>query len=293
MQHPEERSSDTHPFVNYLLNPVMNKRPTFESITAEELATIRTKTQLTCVEYLQHNKPGFFTLYSKKISGLLNEGKEILFLLTKLRSEPLNIIKMILKLHIFIKKGETYRSAYLNYLKISTILTTSNKFDKVLKTDCHNESGRYPISIPLAPLLAQYTNQVYCTEIDESVILDALQFSSPPENCLISRGTITKLAFKDALFDLVLDFSTIDHVTLEECSKALEEYDRVLQSGGFIVIIVWTAKNYSYDEVSKQMFFSREIITSQIKSTFELYLDKNLLTVETSDLVMFVGRKKR
>lgn len=123
-----------------------------------------------------------------------------------------------------------YKQVYEYYLKIAT--DYSNKNWKILKTDTHNESGIWgDISKPLAPILAQ-GNQLTCFEIDAKV-LNLAKKNFPDLD--LQQGDIRKLD-ESKHYDLLLDFSTIDHVEPNEFPSILRSYSKIADK---ISIIVW------------------------------------------------------
>jgi SAM-dependent methyltransferase len=58
---------------------------------------------------------------------------------------------------------------------------------------------------------------------------------------MIVRGDIRALPFKAGRFVGVVDLSTIDHVLPEEMPDVAREYQRVLGSGGQLILVVWAS----------------------------------------------------
>jgi SAM-dependent methyltransferase len=52
-------------------------------------------------------------------------------------------------------------------------------------------------------------------------------------------GNAKKLPFKDKHFDLVISINTVDHLSLEECKKAIKEIQRVTKKDAFISVNAW------------------------------------------------------
>jgi hypothetical protein len=119
----------------------------------------------------------------------------------------------VLKIFLCVTPGKTYRSAYVNYSRICSAIGNSGPLKRVLKTDAHNESGRYPISIPLTPIISQFAERVDCIEIDADVIAEARLYTKTPHNTEITESSITDIPFNKGEFDCILDFSTIDHLS--------------------------------------------------------------------------------
>ena len=96
-----------------------------------------------------------------------------------------------------------YSEIYKYYERIAN--NYKNRGLKILKTDTHNESGIWDISIPLAPILAE-GNELTCIEIDEVTLQKAKQRFPDLD---MRHGDIRTW---EGDYDIIFDFSTIDHV---------------------------------------------------------------------------------
>ena len=286
--HPEARNLGTHPYISYLENGYLQNNIFNMNISLEEIRTIRTKSIYSPVEelFFQENKSKYESTTLKFFKGL-NKFWSVLSLIWNIRHESIQRLKLIVKLFTLIKPGKTYRSAYENYSRICSLIGLSGGFNNILKTDCHNESGRYSISIPLTPILTQYSNQVDCIELDESVINDAQKFTNSPENCHIHNGSITSLPFGKSQFDCILDFSTIDHLTSSEAEVALTEYLRVAKDKALVIVIVWIDDYYSVDKDNLQTYFSEKDFSDLISKHFFVYFQRDILNIESARLKLF------
>ena len=107
-----------------------------------------------------------------------------------------------------------YKQVYEYYLRLAE--SYRGKGLKILKTDTHNESGLWAhVSLPLAPVLAD-GNTLTCIEIDENTLN-------------LARRKFPGLDFRfgdirtwRGQYDIVFDFSTIDHV--EHFEPVLQQY---------------------------------------------------------------------
>lgn len=107
-----------------------------------------------------------------------------------------------------------YKEVYEFYLRLAE--SYRGKGLKILKTDTHNESGLWAhISLPLAPVLAE-GNALTCIEIDKNT-LDLARNNYPDLD--FRMGDIRTWAGE---YDVILDFSTIDHV--EAFKPVLQQY---------------------------------------------------------------------
>jgi hypothetical protein len=105
----------------------------------------------------------------------------------------------------------------------------------ILKTDTHNESGIWGHSIPLAPILAD-GNTLTCIEIDPGTLSKA---KSNYPDLDFRAGDIQTW---EGEYDVVLDFSTIDHV--EDYYGVLENYRKI---GKEVSVIVWLNDGFRRD----------------------------------------------
>jgi len=293
MQNPETRHSERHPYLSYLETGFKENRLPNEMISLEEVRTLRIGVVFSPVEVLQERTTTKFHAWiDKNLYQRYLTIKSIFKILWNTRSDSYQRKKTVLKVYLCATPGKTYRSAYENYLRICSAIGSSGPLRRVLKTDAHNESGRYPISIPLTPIISQFAERVDCIEIDADVIAEARLYTKTPHNTEITESSITDIPFNKGEFDCILDFSTIDHLSLEESKLALTEYARVSSSDPLIVIVVWTSAQYSVDQQNLQTYFSRTDFTSNLKNVFDVYFEKNLLSVENGVLVLYVCSKK-
>lgn len=163
------------------------------------------------------------------------------------------------------------------------ILTANNEL-KVLKTDCWNEAEKY------CPI-ADYFNDIKMVEISKERIEKAKDYN-------VVEGDIRKLSFNEQEFDLVLDFSTIDHVP--DYEKAISEYHRVLKNGGYALIVSWFGvSDYSrlphgdnWDEM--QYYFDFQHFMEKIEGTFNVILNKTFTEFQGERFLhWFICQKNR
>jgi hypothetical protein len=292
MQNPEIRNSDQHPYLYYLAAGYKENKLPNNWISLEEVRTLRITTTYSPAEALHEgHKRAQYKILTKKIRMTNQTIKSFLEIMWHTHGDTFHRKKTICKIFLCTKPGKTYRSAYENYFRICSVIGLSGRSRRVLKTDAHNESGRYSISIPLTPLLSRYSERIECLELDQDVINDAMKFTKTPQNTHITQGSITRMSYDDGQFDCILDFSTIDHCTLDEANLALNEYARVSTTDPLIVIVVWTSPEHFFDESNLQTFFSKTDFTRNVKKYFKVYFEKSLLNVEHGNLILFVCSK--
>tara|TARA_B110000503_G_scaffold143436_1_gene244861 strand:- start:4892 stop:5623 length:732 start_codon:yes stop_codon:yes gene_type:complete len=146
---------------------------------------------------------------------------------------------------------------YKYYFDLAQIF--SRRGLKILKTDSHNESGLYSHSIPLMPALSQ-GNEAQSVEIDDE-ILDLAKTKHP--DLRFNSGDIRALSVEQ-MFDVVLDFSSIDHVTGAEFEQVLRGYKQIAT---FASIIVWHSDTRS--DTSIQTYFPRADFSAKLAEAFD------------------------
>jgi hypothetical protein len=293
MQNPEARQSTQHPYLNYLDSGFKENRLPNEMISLEEVRTLRIGSIYSPVEVLQERtRSKLYEWLEKSLHEKFLTIKSLCKIIWKTRHDTIQRRKTVSKIFLCVTPGKTYRSAYENYSRMCSAIGNSGPMGRVLKTDAHNESGRYSISIPLTPIISQFAEKLDCIEIDADVIADASLHTKTPQNTEITQSTITQMPFDKGEFDCILDFSTIDHLSLEESKLALREYERVSSSDPLIVIVVWTSAQHRVDQLNSQTYFSRTDFRSNLENVFNVYFEKNLLTVENGTLVLYVCSKR-
>lgn len=105
----------------------------------------------------------------------------------------------------------------------------------VLKTDLWNECLGAPRDV-LGRLAAEGHHRLFAVELSHPRCLEARLFV-PQALAVVAH--ITTLPFRAGSVDLLLDLSTIDHVSEAEVAAAIGEYARVLGSGGVLVLVSW------------------------------------------------------
>lgn len=140
---------------------------------------------------------------------------------------------------------KSYKEVYKYYESVAS--SFKNKGLKILKTDTHNESLIWEeTSIPLAPILQQ-GNELTLIEIDPDTLQKAKN-NYPDIN--MHQGDI--LTWKGK-YDLILDFSTIDHV--EDYCKVLVNYRKMSPN---VSLVVWlnTCDENLKNKTEDQFYFS-------------------------------------
>jgi SAM-dependent methyltransferase len=292
MQYSDIRENAVNPYLHYLEFGWLENRKPNSSISEEQIMTKQYKKQISYVE-IEMAKKFARTLSFVGKNRFFNPFlwfKKLIFLTKKTKDKRLK--PMLIQLQQNIQLGETSRNAYESYLKIASIVVHALHPESVLKTDCHNETNRFAINIPLIPFLCQKTKQVECLEISPQIIAEARRFNQIPNNCRVTVGSITESHFVEKNFDLILDFSTTDHLKDTEVSSALKQYSRICKTNGVVVICTWTADRYRYIESELQSYFSKVEFEKKVKQYFSILLTRNLLVIEDKILILYVLHPK-
>jgi len=149
-------------------------------------------------------------------------------------------------------------------------LSRKDRFDfepYILKTDCWNEAHQV---FPIAPLF----RNIICVDAWDEKVAMARKLGHR-----IDKGDVTALPYSNDNFDVVIDLSTIDHV--ENYNKALDEYDRVLISGGYILICCWFNKTPEFQNEGNpmldQFYFVYDFFKKDFERHFELIKTANVV----------------
>lgn len=154
----------------------------------------------------------------------------------------------------------------------------------ILKTDCYNEGHGRPL------IKGDLVSKTWMVEYEPKHIDLALK-ANP--SLKILQGDIrnseyihnaAKIGFSN-YFDLILDFSTIDHVPQFYLEDVFENYRNMLRNGGKLVIVSWFNKNSSnHAESSKgsvyrwkptdQYFFDYGDFVTDLRSRLNIISEK-------------------
>lgn len=103
-----------------------------------------------------------------------------------------------------------------------------------LKLDAHNEC--YTDQPLPGGIAGNLEGLVEILEYDRNVI-DRAHGVTP--GLTITEGDIRSMPYADGVFDSLIDCSTIDHLLPEGMAHAVQEYGRVLQVAGRLMLISW------------------------------------------------------
>ncbi len=105
-------------------------------------------------------------------------------------------------------------------------------------------------------LLAASAEQATGVDVDGKII-DHASKKYRKDNLSFKQGTVEKIPFDSATFDVVICFETLEHTTEHEL--ALKEFKRVLKPGGLLLISTPDKKKYSDLSGYKNPFHAREL----------------------------------
>ncbi len=141
--------------------------------------------------------------------------------------------------------------------------------------------------------------ELHAIECDQKKI-DQGKYMQLYEFVKVIKGNICHLPYEDKYFDLVLDFSTIDHIRLEDLNKTFIGYNKVLKDGGLIVLVSWCADIYKYSMTSidfeNQYYFLVKDLRDNFQQSFDILEEEKgyIYPFEGTNIFMyrFLGRKK-
>jgi tetratricopeptide (TPR) repeat protein len=187
-----------------------------------------------------------------------------------------------------------FASVYQAYIDIATRLNYRLRPKSVLKTDAHNEAKIYAISQPIVPIFTDSFLRVL--EYDVVTLERAKNNFGSLKNVEFLSGDIRKLPFNDEVFDLVVDFSTIDHVMPSDVIVVLDEYKRTLIKGGVASVVYWTSVNASRHDAQwshqEQYYFLDSDFTSAFEERFEVTEKSLLMDDGDNKLFHLVGLRR-
>lgn len=138
---------------------------------------------------------------------------------------------------------------YIAKLKEHTRTIREDPSALILKTDCDNEIHNHPRQggiVGNAQIEGKYT----LIEIDPAKVRKARIHGYEAV-----EGDIRHMPFNSLRFDMVFDFSTIDHIPPGDVELVLKEYHRVLKSGGSLYLVAWCSYKSSYHEPEFEQYY--------------------------------------
>jgi len=186
----------------------------------------------------------------------------------------LNEIKF---LKISTKTDIIWENLWKNFFFYSLVELKKNgkKFDKILKFDVWEESSKERMKIRSLPFLIRdmlKPSKVFYLDIEKNLIKSAINVNTVKKK--IVNGNVCFLPFKKDVFNLILDFSTTDHLDDYEFGITMEEINRILKKGGLYAIY---HLNKEYFNIKKWNEIYSKKIPSYSRSFPEIkkFLEKN------------------
>ena len=130
----------------------------------------------------------------------------------------------------------SFQEVFQYYLNTAMALTATGK-PVVLKTDLFNESEQQSENKNIIREISSNCSKIFAVEIDHRTLNLARDRLQGIDDLELFSGSVTNLPLADGSVDLLLDFSTIDHVV--DYRDVLQEYLRVTKKGGRVVLFVW------------------------------------------------------
>ncbi|MBK9272870.1 MAG: class I SAM-dependent methyltransferase [Saprospiraceae bacterium] len=144
----------------------------------------------------------------------------------------------------------------------------------VLKTDAYNELLDIPIEGGIAPNLGNQN----ITLLEYEVLYVNKVRKLIPEIEVV-EGDIRKLPFENNTFDVLMDFSTIDHIQPKDLEQTLRGYKNVVKRKGDVIIVSWVTTNSTvYEETLErgktwhtlcQFFFDYKSLSKMMRNIFD------------------------
>ncbi len=189
-------------------------------------------------------------------------------------------------------KCTTYDEVYLEYQNIARKVLKDRKDLTVLKTDCYNESGISPIPKPLVPILIPHCSYLQIFEIDENIINKALKSDfMHNEKVNIKKQDLIQFDEKERKYDIIFDFSTIDHMPFEDALSVLGKYKKALKQKGELLIVVWLNEEKHWN-VDQQYYFKTKDFDEALRNLFTISNNEYLFSDHNSDLWCYWMKKK-
>lgn len=190
--------------------------------------------------------------------------------------------------------NDEYADLYKRYLREAILLDGKDK--KIFKADCNNEYHGHPdqkgesrtVLWGIAPLLR---GDVFIVDTDPVKVHECRNLYRGID---IKVGDVRKLPYSDNLFDVVLDFSTLDHVPLKTWWRALKEYNRVLKEDGRIILIEWTQTDFLEDG-NLVFYYNRKKLGNMVRNYFNIDREENFFAqgdLPDRQLTLYGGTKK-
>ena len=134
------------------------------------------------------------------------------------------------------------------FIEIRKIKPSNNLH--ILKFDVWEESSLRVSKIRHLPFLIKKIfnpKEIYFVDIDKELVKMARKNMKifGFRKAIVIKGDIRHLPFPDEKFDIIIDFSTTDHLPLKDLKKTIEELYRVLKKNGVFLIYHLNSKYFN------------------------------------------------
>jgi SAM-dependent methyltransferase len=206
------------------------------------------------------------------------------------RKEDEDIIRSELK--IFREHEKAFSKMYFYlflypFLEVSKIKPSNDLH--ILKFDVWEESSLQEAKIRQLPFLIKKIfdpREIYFVDIDKKLVKMAkrnMRFFGF-RKAVVKNGDIKDLPFSDEKFDIVIDFSTTDHLPLKDLKKTIKEVYRVLRGGGIYLVY---HLNSDYFNIKRWNYYYKKVnVDSGKLPSFPRKLEKIKSLLKTEKFVI-------
>ena len=169
---------------------------------------------------------------------------------------------------------------------------------RILKTDAMNEiSPGLPSPGGIVGNLQTLAN-IDILEIDPTKVARAREMLG--KTATVRLGSISWMPYRDGIFDLIIDASTLDHVPQERLEQTLFEYWRVLRVGGHAAIMVWSTGNVAPYVTNNEhtwtpdytCYFADSVLEKAIADRFEVVERQRFYEDDHGVMTYFLVKKE-
>lgn len=185
------------------------------------------------------------------------------------------------------------------YLEIAVDIMNSRKKypTRVLKTDCHNEAHGRPKGGIVPNLMKLYPDtQFNMLEIDGDLLKRTWRKYPELDIDVFDLRYIEGFPYEKSSFDVIFDFSTLDHLALPRAEYILKEYCSILKLNGILALVVWTSKNprkiihyreNEYWNPGAQFIFDHTALENILEKQFQLRNFGSILNRNDTSLIYY------
>jgi ubiquinone/menaquinone biosynthesis C-methylase UbiE len=157
-------------------------------------------------------------------------------------------------------ESDMFHEATIEHLHRYALAKEFVQGKKVLDIACGDGYGSH--------ILAEIAEVVQGVDIDESIITKAKN-KYKRKNMAFTAGSVEKIPFDTASFDVVVSFETLEHISAHD--TMLAEIKRVMKSGGILLISTPDKKNYGDKPGYTNPFHKKELYEAEFKALLKKY----------------------